>query len=194
MALENYGSGKIFLQIADGKLVRSFKEANANTKQRINKNGKIVHEQHYDAITAVLTGVAKRENEYGIFLEIMMQDGDDNYQISTQFSGRYSSSFLKALPNVDINHEVKLSPWAMQDKNDPSKKVTGITLYQSGNKIAPFYTKENQNGLPQMKQVTLKGKTQWDDTDMMQFLYDSALNIFQATSSASPSVSEEAPF
>ncbi len=145
MALENYSAGKIYLSIADGKLVRSFKEANQNTKERINKNGKVVHEQSFDAIVGEITSIGKKQNDYGIFLTIDVKDGDDNYQISTQFSGRYSSSFLKALPNIDLANPARLLPWSMIDKNDPSKKVTGITLYQNdGNgwvKVAPFYKK-----------------------------------------------------
>lgn len=201
MALENYGSGKIFLSIADGKLVRSFKEANANTKERINKNGKQVFEQTFDAIVGRITGVTKKENDYGIFIEIALSDAANNYSISTQFSGRYSSSFLKALPNINLAEPVRLLPWSMIDSKDASKKVTGITLYQNDNnawvKVAPFYTKDDSKGLPQMKQVTLKGKTQWDDTDMMSFLFDAAKNAFQQTSPASPSVTslpEDAPF
>lgn len=201
MALENFSSGKVFLSIADGKLVRSFREATPETKERINKNGKQVFEQSFDAIVGRLTSVGKKENDYGIFIEIGLTDGKDNYSISTQFSGRYSSSFLKALPNIDLSKDVRLLPWSMIDKNDPSKKVTGITLYQNdGNgfvKVPPFYTKEDPKGLPQMKQVTLKGKTQWDDTEMMDFLFDAAKNCFQQTSPASPSVTslpEDAPF
>lgn len=201
MALENYGSGKIFLSIADGKLVRTFKEANENTKQRINKNGKVVHEQTFDAITGLLTGVSKRENEYGIFIEISMKDGEDNYQISAQFSGRYSSSFMKALPNVTTAEPVRLLPWSMVDKNDPSKKVTGITLYQNdGNgwvKIAPYYTKEDPKGLPQMVKAKIKGKIVWDDTEMLDFLFAAAQKAFNgaaATSAKTPVASDEPPF
>lgn len=201
MALENFSSGKIYLSIADGKLVRQFREATPDTKERINKNGKHVFEQSFDAIVGRLTGVSKKENDYGIFIEIGLTDGSDNYNISTQFSGRYSSSFLKALPNINISEPVRLLPWSMIDKTDPSKKVTGITLYQNdGNgwvKVLPFYTKEDPKGLPQMKQVTLKGKTQWDDTDMMQFLFDAAKNCFQSAPIASNQAIElpdDAPF
>jgi len=197
MALENYSAGKIFLSIADGKLVRSYKEPNERTTTRVNKNARQVHEERFDALTGFITGVEKRENDYGIFIEIKMQDGDDNYQISTQFSGRYSSSFLKALPNINIAEKVRFSPWSMVDKNDPSKKVTGITLYQNdGNgwvKVAPFYTKEDPKGLPQMVKARIKGKDVWDDTDMMDFLYTEAQKCF-ANVSAETNETGDAPF
>jgi hypothetical protein len=69
-------------------------------------------------------------------------------------------------------------PWAMKDKNDATKTITGVTLYQDGEKIAPAYTKENPNGLPQMTKIKVKGKEQWDDSDMMQFLEQMAFKLF----------------
>jgi hypothetical protein len=51
-------------------------------------------------------------------------------------------------------------------------------LYQDGQKIAPYYTKEDPKGLPQMVKIKVKGKEQWDDSDMMQFLEQAALKMF----------------
>jgi hypothetical protein len=198
MALENFSSGKKFLSIADGKLVQTFKEAQPGTKERINKNSKVVHEMHYDAIVGEITAIGKKENDYGIFLTVDIKDGEDIYQISTQFSGRYSSSLLKALPNINLANPVRLLPWSMIDKNDASRKITGITLYQhDGNgwvKIAPFYTKDEPNGLPEMVKVKIKGKESWDDTDMMDFLFAAGQNCFQATNPASASAGDDIPF
>lgn len=197
MALENFSSGKIYLSIADGKLVQQFKEAQEGTKERINKNARVVHEKFYDAIVGHLTGVIKRENDYGIFLEIGLHDGEDQYQISTQFSGRYSSSFLKALANVKLNEKVRIMPWSMVDKNDATKKVTGLTMYHNdGNnwvKLAPYYTKDDPKGLPQMVKVKLKGKETWDDSDMMDFLYNAAGKIFESKPKPKPAPVDEKP-
>ncbi len=80
---------------------------------------------------------------------------------------------------------VRLLPWSMIDKNDPTKKVTGITLYQESSngwyKIPPYYTKNEPKDLPQMKQVTIKGKTVWDDFEMMDFLFKNAQNCYLHT-------------
>ena len=184
MALEKHGSGRIYLSIADGKLVRQYKDANPNTTERVNKNGKLVYEEKFDSITGLLTGISKKDNDYGTFLEIGMQDGSDTYNISMQFSSRYSSSFMKMLPNIKTTEPVKLLPWSLVDSKDASKKITGITLYQDdGNgfvKILPYYTKEDPKGLPQMVKAKIKGKEVWDDFEMMQFLFEGAKKIFSA--------------
>jgi hypothetical protein len=82
------------------------------------------------------------------------------------YSSGYSSSFLKALPNVDISAKVKLSP-KMTIEGD--KKKTTLFINQHGTAAKHFYTKDNPNGLPQMVQKKVKGKMQWDDSEMMEF-------------------------
>ena len=76
----------------------------------------------------------------------------------------------------------------MNDKNDATKKVTGITMYQNdGNgfvKIAPAFTKDKPNGLPEMKQIKVKGKVTWDDSDMCEFLEAKAKECFAKIAAA----------
>jgi hypothetical protein len=180
MGLEQNSSGKTFLSIADGSIVRRYKEANERTKQRITKTGKVVHEEHFSTLSGLIDGFGKREHEYGVDFEITVKDGEQVYQLSMPFSSRYASSFMKALPNVDLTKEVKLRPWSLKDGE---KTITGITLYQP-DKIAPFYTKEAPNGLPEMVQVKVKGKITYDDDAMMSFLF--AKSIQQLAESKVP--------
>jgi hypothetical protein len=180
MGLENQSSGKVFLSIADGSIVRRYKEANDRTKQRITKTGKTVHEEHFTTISGIIDGISKRDHEYGCDLELTIKDGEDVFQLSMPYSSRYASSFMKALPNVDLTQPLKLRPWSLKDGE---KTITGITLYQP-DKIAPYYTKEQPNGLPEMVQVKIKGKVTWDDSDMNAFLF--AASVKQLADSKVP--------
>lgn len=166
----NKGDNAIYLSVANGKLVRQHKEPNANTVQRTTKTEKIVHEEFFKDLTGVITDISKRTNDYGTQYTVTFVDGDDVYKVQMPYSGRYSSSFIKALPNTDPKLEVRFMPWEMTDKNNAAKKVTGVTLYQCGEKIAPAFTKEDPNGLPEMKKIKVKGKEQWDDSEMCEFL------------------------
>jgi hypothetical protein len=172
-------AGMVYLSVANGKLVRQHKEATPDTIQRENKVGKIVHEEFFKELVGVITRIDTKENDYGKQWQIVFSDGDDKYMIQMPYSGRYSSSFLKALPNLDQSLEVKFMPWEMQDKNNAAKKVTGVTLYQNdGNgfvKVPSAYTKEDPNGLPEMTKKKIKGKDQWDDSEMMEFLESMAI-------------------
>lgn len=170
----------IYLSVSNGKLVRQLKEATKDTTSRINKVGKTVNEEFYKDLTGIITKIDTKENDYGKQWQIVFTDGEDKYMVQMPYSSRYSSSFLKALPNVKQGEVVRFMPWEMADKNDASKRVNGITMYQDqdGNgmtKVLSAFTKDEPNGLPQMKQVKVKGKLTWDDSDMMAFLEEKAL-------------------
>ena len=179
MALSNLGGTNLtYLSVSDGNLVRQHKTANDRTTERVTKTGKLVFEERFKDLTGMITNVSTRENDYGKQWQLTFTDGADTYIVSMPYSSRYASSFLKALPNINIAEPLRFMPWAMKDKNDVSKTVTGITCYQDGVKIAPAFTKEEPNGLPQMIKIKVKGKEQWDDSDMTSFLEQTALKIF----------------
>ncbi len=200
MAL-NKGSnaGMIYLSVSNGKLVQQLRDATPESTSRVNKVGKTVNEVFYKDLTGIIAGIETKENDYGKQWQIIFQDGEDKYMVQMPYSGRYSSSFLKALPNVKHGETLRFMPWEMQDKNDANKKVTGITMYQNdGNgmvKIKPFFTKDDPNGLPEMKQVKVKGKMTWDDSEMMAFLEDYSKRWIGATvKSSEGDAGEPAPF
>lgn len=179
MALSQLGGvNTTYLSVADGNLVRQHKQANERTTERLTKTGKLVFEERFKDLTAKLENITTRTNEYGTQWQLHFKDGDASYVVSLPYSSRYTSSFLKALPNLDTSKDVRFMPWAMKDKLDATKIITGVTLYQDGEKIAPAYTREDPNGLPQMVKIKVKGKEQWDDSDMMQFLEQMAFKLF----------------
>ena len=195
MALSQLGgTNTIYLSVADGNLVRQHKQATERTTERITKTGKLVYEERFKDLTAKLVKIDTKENDYGKQWQLNFTDGEVTYIVSLPFSSRYASSFLKALPNINLYKEVRFMPWAMKDKNDATKTITGITLYQDGNKIAPAYTKEEPNGLPQMTKIKVKGKEQWDDSDMMLFLENMANNIFSVLTATEMEDNDETPF
>ena len=170
MALSQLGGTNLtYLSVSDGNLVRQHKQANDRTTERVTKTGKLVFEERFKDLTGIITNVATRENDYGKQWQLTFNDGGDTYIVSMPFSSRYASSFLKALPNINVAEPLRFMPWAMKDKNDVSKTVTGITMYQNDTKIAPAFTRDEPNGLPQMEKIKVKGKEQWDDSLMMEF-------------------------
>lgn len=168
-------AGTIYLTVANGKLVRQHKEPNKDTATRVNKKGNTVHEEFFKDLTGIITNISVKEDKgWGKQWQVTFKDGEDRFMVQMNYSGRYSSSFLKALPNVVQGEPVRFMPWEMDDRNKPGKTITGVTMYQDdGNgmvKVPSAFTKEEPNGLPEMKKVRVKGVETWDDYDLMVFL------------------------
>jgi len=204
----NTGGSRKFATIADGKIVLSHQNPiEGVTESRINKNGKIVHEQKFTSFSGRITSIQSKDAGFGMLWEVAMADGDETVVISWSYSSRYTNTFFRALPNVDLSLDVELAPWSMADKLDPKKKVTGITMYQTiggkRTKVPFFYSKEEPNGLPEMKRIEKKkaGKltVEWDDSDQMEFfekyLTEKILPILAGRTATAPApAADEAPF
>jgi hypothetical protein len=191
MALTNLSSSGItYLTVADGNLVQQLKTPTEKTVERITKTGKLVHEQKFRDLTGKIIGIETQENDFGKQWKIKFTDGESTYIVSMNYSSRYASSFLKALPNVDKSQDVRFMPWSMKDKLNAEKMITGITMYQGSDKILPAFTKDDPNGLPQMVKIKVKGKETWDDSEMMEFLEEKAKQWI----GSNPVVSDDAPF
>lgn len=158
----------IYLSIGDGKITKRVKQQTDISQSRTLKNGNVIHEEIYDGVSGIITSIKTHEHpSFGKFWNVTIQDGEEIYTLQMNYSGGYASAFLKTLPNVDLTKRVRFSP-SMKIEGD-KKKVT-LFLNQEGKALKHFYTKDNPNGLPQMVQIKVKGKLQWDDSSMMDFL------------------------
>jgi hypothetical protein len=157
----------VFLGIANGKIVRQFKEKTDKSTSRVNKMGREVHEEFYDSLTGILKHVSTKESEYGKFWVVKMESEGKLYQIEMNYSGGYAASFLKTIPNADISKEFTLTP-KLTIEGDKKKSV--IFINQAGSGLKWFFTRDNPNGMPELAKIKVKGKDTWDDSDRMEFL------------------------
>ncbi len=157
-----------FYTITDGRICRTFKAATAKSIERVNKMGKIVHEEFMDGLSGRITEIKTKDHpDYGKFWLITLTDGDWSGVVQIKYSSGYASAFLKMIPNVDLSKDVTIVP---KMTIDGDKKKASLFIMQEGIPLKHFYTKDNPNGLPQMKKIKVKGKETWDDTEMMEFL------------------------
>lgn len=166
MAVGN-SSNAAFYNISNGKICRQFKEPTDNSKERINKTGKKVHEEFYDYIDGKIIGIETKDSDYGRSWIVTLQDDDGKYVLQMPYSSGYSAAFLKTLPNVDLSTSVKLIP-KLTIEGD--KKKTTLFVNQHGKALKFAYTREMPNGLPELKQIKIKGKLTYDDSEIMEFL------------------------
>lgn len=161
-------SNAIFLTISNGKICKRVLKPTKTSIERVNKNGVTVHEEHYKGWKGKITGIAVREHkEFGKFWNITLSDSDGEAILQMNYSSGYSAAFLKTLPNIDLKSDVIITP---NLKIEGDKKKTTVFISQHGQPLKHFYTKDNPNGLPSLKQIKVKGKVTWDDSDLMEFL------------------------
>lgn len=157
----------IYLTISDGKICRRVPSPTATSIQRTTKDGRVVNEEHYNGWLGKITNITVRESEYGKDWQIEINDGTETAYLQFKYSSGYAASFLKALPNVNLNVPITFTPKATEIDG---KKRTTMFLNQNGTAVKWAYTKDNPNGCPGLKQIKVKGQNTWDDSDMMEFL------------------------
>lgn len=161
-------SNAIFLSVSDGRIIRRFNNPTQDTIERITKTGKVVYEEFYRGWSGKITDIQfKDHDEYGRFLNIHVDDGESNAVIQMKLDSGYAGSFLKTLPNVDLESNVALTP-SMKVEGD--KKKTSFFISQHGVALKWAYNKDTPNGLPELKKIKIKGKDTWDNSDQMSFL------------------------
>lgn len=168
MALENREPGGNTITILGGKFCQRVPENTPGAVSRLNKLGKLVHEKFYDSFTAKLIGIKTKDTDYGKNWVFTFKDKDVEYNLQLSYSNSYATAFLKMLPNINLDKEMKIEP--SQEEVD-GKIKSSLFVKQDGVNIKHAYTKEKPNGMPDMKQITVKSQPVWDDTDRLEFLY-----------------------
>lgn len=170
MSLQERQQGNVvFLTISQGKFVRRVDESTPGAISRTNKVGKVVHELFYTSLIGHIKDVTTKETDYGKFwvVKVVSPGSEQVYHIDINYASGYAFTFLKALPNVDLQQNVEISPALIQD-GEYTNSV--IFLKQGGVPVKHYFTKANPNGMPERERIKVKGKETSDNTNQMEFL------------------------
>lgn len=168
MGLDNRSGGQ-FITILAGKFCQRVPEGTEGAVSRVNKLGKTVFEKYYDSFTGKLVGIKTQDGSYGKSWVFSFRDKEDVYHLQLSYSNSFATQFLKILPNVKLDVEMKVSPSV---KEVDGKNKSSLFVNQDGVPIKHAYTKDVPNGMPNMVQIQVKGVDVWDDTERLKFLYD----------------------
>ena len=132
--------------------------------------GMIVHEEHFDELEGLVLDIySSTHDQYGTTWGILVKDKDGAmYTLKFSQKSPYFTGFFTRLENCDLSRPVSFRTWAIKQENGKEKYYG--TIMQDGDKIASKYTKDNPNGMPELKKVFFDGKDQWDSFDRDQFL------------------------
>lgn len=168
MGFTQRGTGK-YVTILNGRFSMRVADGTPGATVRKNKLGKQVSEMYYDSFVGKLIGIRTQDSAYGKNWVFDFQDSADVYHLQLSYSNSFATNILKMLPNVDLTKEMKVSP---QVKEVDGKQKSSLFINQDGKSLKHAYTKDAPNGMPPMEQVTVKGNIVWDDTKIIEFLYN----------------------
>ena len=198
---ENSSTRQYYFTIARGAFVRRVEEgtkgATSRTLKKGKNEGKVVHEISYNNIEGQITDIYLDTAPWGQNWKISLDisSGEDGIQefaiISIPYDNSYAQMILKRLPNIDLDQDVSLRTGAGKDK-ETGKDFSYLTAYQNGTKIQPAFTKEEPNGMPEMKVVHLNGQKHYDKVDILKFLEKVVADKFNRIDE--PQETDDVPF
>jgi hypothetical protein len=133
----------------------------------------IKHELVFKALKGFITNIEFHDGDYGRTVNITLDENEEGATpvIQLNVETTYGEDFLKKLPNVDLEKEVRIAPFAFTAK-DNGREMRGISLLQKDAegkwKVKAenyFYDREKktvQNGYPTPEGDTKEyGKDDW---------------------------------
>lgn len=114
-------------------------------------------------------------DEWTIRFDVTEPGGSPQF-INLQFNANsdVANSVVLKLPNIkDFKKDVRFMAYSLVNDMNGNKmeySKQGIAIYSEGEKIAPFYTKDNPGGMPKWNPITVNGKKTIDKTDSLLFI------------------------
>jgi hypothetical protein len=162
MGLSNESGSVTYVNMKAGKLA---------TKQ---SDGTI---KLFESITGYLTAIDIIEDEYNgdkfEKLSLTMEDNEGRYLVRMRLESGYARGFLFAIKNADLSQELTIIP---NSKEVNGKPQTTVFLKQGNASLKWVWTKDNPGDLPRLSQVTVKGKTIWDNTEQLEYFKNMLTN------------------
>jgi len=158
---------KNYYSIYGGKVVRQWfqdeaPEGFSNLQKRITPESKktVWYKNYTFGGTVTDMYEKKNDNLEGSPFEFYLELDNSDVLVMRSNSG-YHTSFLLAMQNFPEGEELTFLPYNFVDK-EKDKRIIGMVIKDSeGNKILPFYTKDDPKGLPQPTK-NKKGVWNWD--------------------------------
>jgi hypothetical protein len=174
-------SGVNFLRTSYGRFVQNSTEDDKKAVERTNANGKQVFERFYSILSGYITNIELKEDENPDFSDkwkITIDDGEEVNLLEIPYSGAATDGLLTRLPNADPTKLSRIrvgdyeregknpGTWLSLDQSDAEFPEKGVEWVN----VPKAHDRENPNGMPPLKEVTVNKKKVWDSSEKMEFL------------------------
>lgn len=147
------GSGKPYLSIVGGELVRRVEKGTERARARewelANGTKGVSYEIVYQNWTGKIHGITFRDGEYGRDCVIELEDAF----INLKEDSRYFTDFAQKVMSGNLKEEFLFHPYAMESDG---KTIKGISLQQNGEKLKNYFydfeAKKALHGFPEVDQ------------------------------------------
>lgn len=165
---------KTYYSIWGGKVVRQWfqeeaPEGFANLQKRVTQDSKKTVWYKPYIFEGKITNVEEKRNKHleGQPFEVHLELDGESILVFKSESG-YHRSFLMAMKNLPKGEEIEIRPYNFVSKDDNKRKI-GLVFEGPEGKIAPYYTKDSDDGPPQ---PTKNRKGEWNFDAFYEFLDD----------------------
>lgn len=160
-----------FYSISAGRVVKKVPEGTENAVERTSSKGNVSYVLEYGSLNGTITSLSVRDTDFGMFLNIGMQDGIDQFTLSLNLKSKLFSRFAKTLPNIDLEKEIYIG--AFPGDPLPNGGIESIISFnQDRMKVEQYYTKDTPHDLPAPTKTVEMGKDKWDYSKQNNFLYE----------------------
>jgi len=134
-----------------GAVERTYDTKEKNADGTFIKATKI--ERLFESVSGVIKNIEFVNTEYGTLLQVTVVDSflNDEEVLSMSTSQSFAQDFMKKLPNIKLDKEVVIKPFAFTPEGG-KRELKGVTVTQDGVKVEKsFYdttTKTNTMGMP----------------------------------------------
>lgn len=185
-----------YLRIAGGKIVETVDASTPGAVARLNKNQITVHERIDDFVDGMIVKVLPRrerdkiggqpgEKQYST--AIVLSDDGELYQLEIDQDSRNWSHLCQRVYNIDTSKCVRFAPYDFTPKasaeNPNPSRLRGLNILQRINEAGGWnkenvkkldfkWTQENPGNLPAVKEIKIKDKTHYDDSERAAYWND----------------------
>ena len=166
---------RIYVTIQDGQFAVRSSESDPKAVKRETKTGSLVWECRYKALSGRITDLYFKNNDFNgkkwEDLVMVIDDGQDLYQLSMPFPGKFSLSILRSIKNAPLDQVISFNPWT-KVKDGKTKAALFMNLPGKKESVPWYYTVEAPNGLPELVPYSIPGdaETKWSDVERNKFL------------------------
>jgi hypothetical protein len=137
---------KVVPEGTPGAKVRVYETKEKDTEGNFIKASKL--EKTFESISGVITDISFKDTEYGTLLQVELTDEflpDEPEILSMSTSQSFAQDFMKKLPNIKLDKEVVLKPFAFTPEG-AKRELKGLTVTQDSIKIEKSFIEKQEDG------------------------------------------------